>query len=801
MEQKRFLTADEVFQQFGVDQATLEKLVESGAIEALPDQGKSKYRSLDFARLVKEGKLTARTAGEMFQVDDKGEMPFLKLKQEDRAIKFNDDISFIELDEEALEEARTDRPGKTPVVPDKWFDDEFDPEATSTSAEISTTSGKDSGEQTEHEMRVNRDNRGAKGSDSDVRLVPHDGMIDLDDPSYPRSGSDSDVQLEGPLSSYHMPSTAPKSNMDSDSDVRLAPFEPAKPKSDSDVVLVTGAKHPVSSKTPHTDSAVTLSKPAGKKPESDSDVTLAAAHAPKNAPPALPVTTEMGTSDSDSDVVLVDLPSTPAQSVRPAASGLGRMEADSNVRLESPSASRTGAGSDDADAFAAVLNAAPDSDIKLSDSAVRFESAAGFGPLTPPPVVPQAPAAEARKPDSDIQLSKTEPEFSFDDVVSASAPESAAPKAVSDLDETTLEGFDLDEIEIEAVDEANSTLQMSPEDFAEIEKSAAADSDIKLSPVDESEPIEVDLGSGISFADSKDEIQLAAADSGITLDATGADSGITLQADDDDLNVSFDNLEGDSGIQLVGDDGGSGITLDPNSADSGISIEATDSGIRFESANESGIMLMETDSGISLEDDVVDFDHEGKTSDLAVSEEELRDSGFDVSLSESANTIEMDFDEEGSSADTVVSKDRGKKKKGGTKNLNLSEAFQLDEPPEVEDLDISDDLESAAGSDEFASIDDDVEASDEHFGSGTVSIAEDDDESKADLAAEPVAAKTRPRPYEPSWGLGAVLPIMAASVVMAATSTVLWGGIATMWTGAEAPGPAAALISILAGLL
>ena len=32
MEQKRFLTAEEVFQQFGVDQATLEKLVESGAI-------------------------------------------------------------------------------------------------------------------------------------------------------------------------------------------------------------------------------------------------------------------------------------------------------------------------------------------------------------------------------------------------------------------------------------------------------------------------------------------------------------------------------------------------------------------------------------------------------------------------------------------------------------------------------------------------------------------------------------------------------------------------------------------------
>src|SRR5579872_4945810 len=102
MEKKRFLTADEVFQLFGVDFDALNQLVAAGEVKALADLGTYKYRSEDFLALVNAGKLTPRVSGEMFQVDAKGDIPFLNVKNEDQGLKFDDEVSFLELDEEAL---------------------------------------------------------------------------------------------------------------------------------------------------------------------------------------------------------------------------------------------------------------------------------------------------------------------------------------------------------------------------------------------------------------------------------------------------------------------------------------------------------------------------------------------------------------------------------------------------------------------------------------------------------------------------------------------------------------------------
>ena len=225
-------------------------------------------------------------------------------------------------------------------------------------------------------------------------------------------------------------------------------------------------------------------------------------------------------------------------------------------------------------------------------------------------------------------------------------------------------------------------------------------------------------------------------------------------------------------------------------ADSGIRLSAADSGITFE---ETGF-----DPSATLADsDAVQFESaEGQTQALDVSGLP-QDSGFDVSLAEDDHTMEMDLsDVDDDSAKTKV-------KKGGTKSLSLSEAFQLDEPLEVHELDISEDLESAPESEysgEFAEADEEVfEASDADFSGGELSIAEDVEEGESEEYIP--APKVRALPKEPAWGLAAVIPIVCASITMLITVTVLWGGVATMWTGGEATGLAGMLISTLGGLL
>ena len=635
MEQKKFLTADEVFQLFGVNGEALAALVDSGAVKALANLGAFKYRNEDFVTLVAEGKLKPRASGEKFQPDSAGSIPFLILDDEGQLPKMDDDLSFLELDEAALEE-------------------QANPSAIE--GEIPVFNFEQAGPQSESDVRLVTT---PQESDSDVQLVSVSSPI-----------------VDSPIAVTHDKGRA----TDSDSDVRLASSLLSPADSDSDVQLV-------SVPSPIVDSPIATLQVGARASDSDSDVRLASS--------------QLTAPDSDSDV---QLSSSVSSSEHPIATSGARLDAS-------------------------------DSDVTL--------------------VVPKSPDLSTRGSSKLDKISNDQPT----------------------------------ENEIAIVD-ADSGISL-----------VDADSGIRLESAD----------SGISLVESDSGISLEGADSGISL--IDADSGISLGGND-------------SGISLV--DAGSGISL--AGADSGISLLDADSGIRLVDA-ESGIGLAkESDSGITFEDNVYDpgatlgeiesqefnFANLGEessdssgTQTLDISDDLLNDSGFDVSLEEAQQTQEININDSDADspafARTVVNKGPAKITSRGP---TLSESFKMDEPPEVEDLEIEDELDSAVTNDlsgefetaeVFEDADEEVfEASDDVFSAAEMSASEI--EELAESEDELPTPKARAKPKEPAWGMLAVAPIACAALFMAVTATVLWGGIATMWSGGEAPTPAGMLISTLAGL-
>ena len=644
MEQKKFLTADEVFQLFGVNEEALTELVDSGAVKALANLGSFKYRSEDFVALVAEGKLKPRAAGEMFQPDSAGSIPFLILDDDGLPPKMDEDLSFLELDEAALNEQ----------------------------ANPSSTGG---------EVPVFTDDNFKQKSDSDVRLV-----------TTPQE-SDSDVQLvsvPSPIvdSPIEVPHVKVNAN-DSDSDVRIASTPLSLADSGSDVELI-------SVPSPIVDSPIAVPESGNRASDSDSDVRMSSSI---SSGEHLIATTDVRRDARDSD---------------------------SDVRLTSS------------------LSNAPDSD---SDVQLSSSVSSGEHPI-------ETSGARLDASDSDVVLVTP-------DSQSRTAKGSSKRNAVSN-DQPT-------ESEIATVD---------------------ADSGISL----------VDADSGISLESADSGISLVDADSGISL--VEADSGISLNGHDS--GISLDNAG--SGISLVG-------------ADSGISLVDVDRGIGRARASDRGNTRKDIDSdpGATLSEiESQDFDFAnlgGDDSDgsgtltLDISDESPNDSGFDVSLEEPQKTVELDISDIDSAAFAKTDVSQGPSRKT-SRGPTLSETFKMDEPPEVEDLDIADDLDTAvtndlsgefAAAEEFEDADEEVfEASDDVFSAAEMSASEI--EEVAESEDELPAPKVRARPSEPAWGLLAVAPIACAALFMAATATVLWGGIATMWTGGEAPTPAGMLISTLAGL-
>jgi hypothetical protein len=339
---------------------------------------------------------------------------------------------------------------------------------------------------------------------------------------------------------------------------------------------------------------------------------------------------------------------------------------------------------------------------------------------------------------------------------------------------------------------------------AEVAQSDASSSDVEVwNPTEESPVLG---GSGIGLVDDEDiSLEIGDEDSGVRL-AGGEESGILLDEgstigmpEQNDSGIALDSgasgisLEEDDGITLAQDD--SGISL--VNADSGLSLEAGDSGLSF--AEDSGISI--AGNAKTLADDdldatvMFDDDDSDKTRTLGATGELDDDSGFDMDLSDSAATAEILFDDEDSDdiSATVVKKGRKSKPEPGS----LSAAFELDEPAEVEDLEISGDLDAGEDDEveEFAAEEEVFDASEETFSGDEVEATEDED------YLEPAAKKTPTGPREPAWGAGMVVGLVACSLFLAANVLVVWGGVSTMWNGAEAQGPAASLIASLAGLI
>lgn len=290
-----------------------------------------------------------------------------------------------------------------------------------------------------------------------------------------------------------------------------------------------------------------------------------------------------------------------------------------------------------------------------------------------------------------------------------------------------------------------------------------------------------------------------ASDSGISLESSKDDSGITLEQDS---GITLDGGKADSGIALVQED--SGITL---GGDSGIALGGMDSGLSLEAAGDSGLSLQGVDSGIAIDgnartlaDSDLDLNFGGdRTQTLDLSSEVADESAFEINLDDGDATAELLLGDDDDAADdvsaTVVRKGRGRPEPG-----SLSAAFELDDAAEVEDLEISQDLD--------ATLDDDIEtldseeeevfdASDETFSGDEVEATGDDE----DEYLEPAAKKKSTGPREPAWGAGMAVGLIACSLFLAANSLVIWAGVSTMWNGADAEGPAGSLIQTFGDLI
>jgi hypothetical protein len=139
MESKKFLNADEVAAEFGLDAATLQQFVESGEIRALADRGTWKYRRDELQALLTSGMIQPPSASEDGQI--------LTFHNPD------DDVSYIELDEDALAEQATMITKSSPAAPEApaaptaepaWFVPSDEPEMSAAAEQSSNDSAIDS---------------------------------------------------------------------------------------------------------------------------------------------------------------------------------------------------------------------------------------------------------------------------------------------------------------------------------------------------------------------------------------------------------------------------------------------------------------------------------------------------------------------------------------------------------------------------------------------------------------------------------------------------------------------------------
>ena len=203
MDSKKFLNAEEVAAEFGLDAAALQQFVDSGEVRALADRGTWKYRRDELVALVNSG---------MIQLPSM-DIP-VSLSDGNQVLSFqgpDDDVSYIELDEDALAEQATmiskSKPEPQADEPEQdWFVPsdaaEMSAAVEQSSSDVAIYSGPDQAAEAESSL--------AAGSDSDVQIAPEfqtprpeDSGILLD------FNLDAGATVSSSGSSLRLPQTAP----------------------------------------------------------------------------------------------------------------------------------------------------------------------------------------------------------------------------------------------------------------------------------------------------------------------------------------------------------------------------------------------------------------------------------------------------------------------------------------------------------------------------------------------------------------------------------------------------------------
>ncbi|MFO0917221.1 MAG: hypothetical protein U0872_02780 [Planctomycetaceae bacterium] len=396
--EKKFLTPQEVCDQFGIDLDSLQRLVDEGHLKALADRGSWKYRWDELKKLEDSGRLARKSSASPSFSDQ----PIV-----------DEELSFLELDEEALSGGTVPQPpsGKlssdsdVKVVPDtrtpadenrevaqslsqldlEGVDSPMPGELSSvvpTSEPASSPGVPDS----DSDVKVvTPRGSGVKKSDSDVKLVSgkSDSNMSSDsdvkvvsDADLPASGSDSDVKV--------VAGGGVSASMSSDSDVQVVTDDAVKTSgSDSDVQIVRGSAAAASD----SDSDVRVVSAAGRPASgSDSDVKVVPGSDP--APAALTGKTDDLAAISDSGISLSDddADSGLTTAVIPGASssetpGLDKTDfLDSGISLKPVDSGLSLESSDSGISLGDSSIVLDDSGISLQeDSGLTLESAADSG--------------------------------------------------------------------------------------------------------------------------------------------------------------------------------------------------------------------------------------------------------------------------------------------------------------------------------------------------------------------------------------------------------------------------------------
>lgn len=433
---------------------------------------------------------------------------------------------------------------------------------------------------------------------------------------------------------------------------------------------------------------------------------------------------------------------------------------------------------------------------------------------------PDQPNSSESEQESPVESTSALAEGSDSDV--QIAPEFGAPKPE---DSGILLDFNLDAGA--TVASAGSSLRLPQTTPGEVEDAEAAEGDgfdwedaLGTSPAGDSSAVRLAAGessiaahdSGIRLSDDSDvslrdvtgsHLKLPAEESGILLDegskvglggsviggsASGivSDSGISLESPHEDSGLALEDAHSsvDSGISLSSED--SGISL--GGLDSGLSLQGADSGLSLESPADSGLAIDANAKTIADDDLALKFDDDfDRTETLDLASQAEDDSSYEINLDDSDATSELLLGDEDDADDTSATVVR----KGRPTPGSLSGAFELDDA-EVEDLEISQDLDADMDVEEVAELSDDDEvfdASDETFSGDEVEAVDDED------YLEPAEAAKKPAtPREPSWGVGMVIGLVACTLFLAANTLILWTGVSTMWNGAESEGPGGMLV-------